>query len=154
MSKLDENKDPLSLSKSQHCSVVRCLMALRGPYRQKYKDLYYSLNYDESLYKLVRSKIKWGNRQEIFSIYFIENELFTEVVKKGNRGNEPNGQTVEPTQLLLISIEAGIRTLQHYRESFWIFISLFELNIFLQKNAFLPKKLKFQTVCFFSEFKK
>ena len=40
-----------------------------------------------------------------FSIFFIENELFTENVKKGVRGNEPNGRTVQPTQLIRISIK-------------------------------------------------
>ena len=38
-----------------------------------------------------------------FSIFFIEKESFTENVKKGVRGNEPNGQTVQPTQLIFIS---------------------------------------------------
>ena len=42
-----------------------------------------------------------------FSIFFIEKELFTENIKKGVRGNKPNGRTVQSTQLIPISIEAG-----------------------------------------------
>ena len=87
--------------------------------------------------------MKWGNCHELFSIFFIENELFTENVKKGVRGNEPNGRTVQPTHLILISIEAEFRAL--IRISFQ-----FSSNtIFVSENAFLPKKLKFQTVLFF-----
>ena len=56
-----------------------------------------------------------------FSIFFIENELFTENVKNGVRGNEPNGRTVQPTQLILISIEAEFCALQNYREFFFEF---------------------------------
>ena len=52
-----------------------------------------------------------------FLIFFIEVELFTENVKKGVRGNEPNGRTVQPTQLILILIEAEFCALQHYRVS-------------------------------------
>ena len=39
----------------------------------------------------VKPKINWGNCPEIFSIFFIENELFTENLKEGVHGNEPNG---------------------------------------------------------------
>ena len=58
------------------------LKDLRGPYAQK-KNLYYSFDRDENLHTYVKSKIKWGNSLEIFSIFFIANELFTENVKKG-----------------------------------------------------------------------
>ena len=51
----------------------------------------------------------------LFSIFFIENESFKENVKKGVRGNEPNGRTVQPTQLIRISIEAEFCALQNYR---------------------------------------
>ena len=47
------------------------------------KKLYYSFDRDENLHTYVKSKIKWGNCLELFSIFFIENELFTENVKKG-----------------------------------------------------------------------
>ena len=71
------------------------------------------------MYTYVNSKIKWGNSDELFfSIFFIENELFTENVKNGVRGNVPNGQTVQPTQFKLISIEAEFSALQNYREFF------------------------------------
>ena len=79
-----------------------------------------------------------------FSIFFIENKLFTENVKKGVRRNEPNGRTVQTKQLILITIDAQFCALQNYREFFSTFISVFELNIFSQKNAFLPLKLKVQ----------
>ena len=46
------------------------------------KNLYYSLDRDENLRTYVKSKTKWGNSLEIFSIFFIANELFTENVKK------------------------------------------------------------------------
>ena len=100
----------------------------------------------------VKSKIKWGNRYKLFSIFFIENQLFKENVEKGVCGNEPNGRTVQHTQLIHISIEAESRDLQNYREVFFSNFTLdFELYIFFQKNSFLPKKLKFQTVYFLSE---
>ena len=57
---------------------------------------------------------------KFFSIFFIENELFTENVKKGVRGNEPNGRTVQPKQLILISIEAEFCALQNHRGFFQI----------------------------------
>ena len=56
----------------------------------------------------------------IFSIFFIENDLFTENFKKGVRGNEPNGQGVQFTQLILISIEAELCAHQNYREFFLV----------------------------------
>ena len=46
-----------------------------------------------------------------FSIFFIKNELFTENVKKGVCGTEPKGWTVQPTELILISVEAEFRAL-------------------------------------------
>ena len=48
--------------------------------------------------------------------------------KKGVRGNEPIGRTVQPTQLILISIEAEICGLQIYRDIFFSdFILVLEL---------------------------
>ena len=44
-----------------------------------------------------------------------------------DRGNEPNGLTVQPTQLIFISIEAEFCALQSYREFFSNFILVFEL---------------------------
>ena len=49
------------------------------------KYLYYSVDRDENLHTYVKSKIKWGKWQEIFSIFFIENELFRENLKKGRQ---------------------------------------------------------------------
>ena len=49
------------------------------------KNLYYSFDCDGNLHTYVKSKIKWGNYLELFSIFFIENELFTENVKRGDR---------------------------------------------------------------------
>ena len=53
-----------------------------------------------------------------FFIFFIENELFYR--KRENR-NEPNVQTVQPTGLILISIEAEFCALQNYREFRFLF---------------------------------
>ena len=39
--------------------------------------------------------------------------------KKGVRGNEPNGRTIQPTQLILISIEEEFCALHKYREFFF-----------------------------------
>ena len=75
-----------------------------------------------------------------FSIFFIENELFTENVKKGVRGNEPNGRTVQPTQLTRMSIEAKYHALQNCRVFFSNFTLVFELNIFFRKILFCLKK--------------
>ena len=72
--------------------------------------------------------MKWGNCHELFSILFIEIELFIGNVKKGESGNEPNGRTVQPTQLILISIEAKFCALQKYADFFSILD--FELYIF------------------------
>ena len=117
---------------------------LKGAVLPKEKNLYYSFDCDENLYTYEKSKIKWANRQEIFlSIFFIENELFTDNLKKGVRGSECSGRTVQPTQLIRISVEAEIRALQSYREFFSNFTLVFELYLFLQKNAFLHIKLKF-----------
>ena len=52
------------------------------------KNLYYSFDSDKNLHTYVKTKIKWGNGHELFSIFFIEDELFTENVRKGVRGNE------------------------------------------------------------------
>ena len=95
-----------------HRSVVPSIASLfREPYAQK--NLYYSFDYDENLHTHVKSKIKWGNRHELFSTFFIENELFAVNLKKGVRSNEPNGRTVQLTQLIRRSIKAEFRTLQN-----------------------------------------
>ena len=88
-------------------------MCLEGTVQAEEKSLYSSFDSDENLYTNVKSKIKWGNWHELFSISLIENELFTENVKKGVRVS-----TVQPTQLILISIEAEFCALQNYREFF------------------------------------
>ena len=80
-----------------------------------------------------------------FSIFFIENQLFTENVKKGVRGNEPNGRTVQPTQLILILTEAELCALQNYTKFYFEFPFSFRVTHFFQKNAILPKNLKFQS---------
>ena len=53
----------------------------------------------------------------LFFIFFIENELFRDDIKKEVWGNEPNVRTVQPTQL----IEAESCALQNYREFFFSF---------------------------------
>ena len=50
---------------------------------QAKKFFYYSFDSDGNFHAYVKSKIKWGNRHEVFSIFFIENQLFTENVRKG-----------------------------------------------------------------------
>ena len=54
------------------------LYELKGTVRSKKKNLSYSFNCDENLHTHVKSKIKWNNRHELLSIFFIENELSTE----------------------------------------------------------------------------
>ena len=71
--------------------------------------------------------MKWGNRRELFSIFFIENELFTGNIKKGVRGNECSGRTDQPTQLIRISVEAEFRALQSYTEFFFEFYFSFRV---------------------------
>ena len=61
---------------------------------------------------------KMGNLQELFSIFFIENKLVIENLKKGVRGKEPNSKTIHPTQFVRISIEAEFRAQQNYRDLF------------------------------------
>ena len=55
-----------------------CLYTGKGTVPPNNKNLYYSLDRDDNLPRYVKSKIKWGNCHELFSIFFIENELFTE----------------------------------------------------------------------------
>ena len=93
---------------------------LSGSYSRGKKKLYYLFDRDENLHTSVKLTTKWGNCQELFSILFIENELFTENLKNGIRSNEPNGRTVQLTQLILLSIEAESCALQNYRVSFRI----------------------------------
>ena len=57
---------------------------LRGRTPKK-KSIYCSFDSYESLHTHVKPKMKWGNRYEPFSIFIIENELFTENIKKGPR---------------------------------------------------------------------
>ena len=87
--------------------------------------------------------MKWGNRHENFSIFFTGNELFTENVNKGVRCNKPNGRTVQPTQLILMSIKAEFCALQKFHRVVFEFRFSFRVLLFSHKNAFLPKKLKF-----------
>ena len=59
-------------------------IVFRGTFAQKKKNLCYSFNGDENLQTHVKFKIKWGNHYELFfPIFFIENDLYTENVKKG-----------------------------------------------------------------------
>ena len=51
--------------------------------RTPQKNLYESFDWDENLHTYVKSKIKWNNRHKLFFILLIENELFTENVRKG-----------------------------------------------------------------------
>ena len=74
--------------------------------------------------------MEWGNRHDFFSIFFIENELFTENVKKGVCGNEPNDRMVQPTQLILLSIEAEFYAQQNYRKFFINLFLVLELHFF------------------------
>ena len=65
-----------------------------------------------------------------FFHFFVENELFTENVKKRVHRHEQNGWAVQPKQLVLISVEAEFYALQNNREFFLNFILVFELYIF------------------------
>ena len=47
------------------------------------KKLNYSFDCEEILHIYVKSKFEWGNFHELFSIISIENQLFTENIKKG-----------------------------------------------------------------------
>ena len=69
-----------------------------------------------------------GNRHELLSIFLTENELFPENVQNRVRGNEPNGRTSQPTNLILISIEAKFSALQNYREFFFDFHFSFRVS--------------------------
>ena len=50
--------------------------------------------------------------------------------KKGVCSNEPIGRTVQPTHLILISIEVEFCTLQNYIVFFSNFILVLELHVF------------------------
>ena len=110
-----------------------CKKCFRTP---KKKNLYYSFDCDENLHTHVKSKIKWGNCHELSSVSFVENKLFPENVKNGVRGNEPNGRTVQPTQLIRISLESKFRARQNYRDFFSNFPLVFKLYIFLEECFF------------------
>ena len=84
----------------------------------------------------VKPKIKWGNRHDFFFIFFIENELFAENVNKCVHGNEPNGQTVQPTMLILISIEAELCALHNDRVFFETHFSFRVIHFFSEKWSF------------------
>ena len=60
-------------------------------------------------------------------------------------GDEPNGRTVQPTDLILITIEAEFCAIKNYIGFFSKFDFSFQVMRFSLKNAFLPEKLKFQT---------
>ena len=90
---------------------------VKGPYRQKKSLLF--IRFWREFAHVCKIEIKMGNRHENFSIFVIENEWFTENVEKGVCGNEPNGQTVQPTQLIHVSIEAEFRALQNYGKFFF-----------------------------------
>ena len=70
---------------------------------------------------------------ELFSI---ENELFLEIVKKGVRGNEPNGRTVQPIELILISIETKSYALQSYGEFFRVLLLFSSYKILFESVYF------------------
>ena len=76
------------------------LVHLRGPFAQK-KNYYY-LGCDESLYTYVKLKIKWGNRHELFFHFPHRKRVIHRKRRKGFLNNEPNGRTVQPTQLIFI----------------------------------------------------
>ena len=77
-----------------HCVIIKIYLYLLTkkvffnekmtflPLRLK-KYLYYSVDRDETLHTYVKSKIKWGKCLELFSIFFIENQLLRENAKKG-----------------------------------------------------------------------
>ena len=91
-----------------------------------------------------------GKRHELFSIFFIEKELFAENVKNGVRGNECLGRTVQPTQLIRISVEAEFCALQIYKELFFSnFTLVFESNHSSEKMHFCLKKLNSRRRIFF-----
>ena len=62
---------------------VTGIMEFKGTLPPNKKNLYYWFDRDETLHTYVKLKIKWGNCLELFSIFFIENELFTENLKNG-----------------------------------------------------------------------
>ena len=76
-----------------------------------------------------------------FSIFFIENELFSENVKKGVRSNEPNpnGRTAQPTHVICISIEADFCALQNDRD-------FFEFQFSFRCNFFQNSKKKLSVI--------
>ena len=120
----------------QPCKSFHFKLGDRTP---KKKNLYYSFDCDGNLHMYVKLKLRWVNFHDFFSIFFIENVLFTENVKKGVRGNEPNDRTVQPTHLRLISIEAEIHALQKYREFFFEFCFSFQVILFFRKLHFCLK---------------
>ena len=63
-------------------------------------------------------------------------------------GNKPNGQTVQPTQLILISIEAEFCALQNYSVFFFHF-SFRVTHLFQKKNHFCQKTENSHGVIFF-----
>ena len=115
--------------------------SLKGTVRPK-KNLYYSFNCEEKLHTHVKSKIKWDNRHELFFHFLHRKPVIHRKSRKGVRGNECSGRKVKPTQLISISVEAEF-VLFKVTESFFYSTLVFALCLFLQKYAFLPKKLKF-----------
>ena len=74
---------------------------LREPFAHR-KNLCYSFSCDENLHTHVKSKIKWGNLHEFFSIFLIENELFTGNVRKRGSRQRTKRSNGQPTQLIRI----------------------------------------------------
>ena len=72
--------------------------------------------------------MNWGNRHELFSIFFIENELFTENVTEGFT---VMNQTVERFNL-------HSRHVYHSKQNFVLAFELY--NFFQKKCIFLSKK--------------
>ena len=62
---------------------------------------------------------KLGNRHELF-FHFLHRKrvIHKKNVKKGVHGHEPNGRMIQPTQLIIISIEAQFCALQNFRVFF------------------------------------
>ena len=99
---------------------------------QAKKNIYYWFVSDDNLHTYAKSKIKWGNNH-IFFIFFIENELFTENVKRGSVVTNRMFELFN-LHLIIISIEAEFRALHNYKEFSSKFILVFEVHIFCQKK--------------------
>ena len=96
-------------------------MFSKGTVQAQTKNLQYSFVSDEIFPTFVKSKIKRGNGHEFFLHFLLrkQNELLIENVKKGVRGNEPNGRTAQPTQLIPKLIEGEFCAPQNYRSFYF-----------------------------------